>query len=51
MIETESKKHETKNINVSTHNTKYSSLINSAHEINLAVLTFSAVGLAWFLFQ
>ena len=36
-IETETKKHETKNINVSTHNTKTSSLINSAHEINLAV--------------
>ena len=52
-IETESKKHETKNINVSTHNThntKTSSLINSAHEINLAVLTISAAGLAWFLF-
>ena len=53
-IETEIKKHETKNINVSTHNThntKTSSLINSAHEINLAVLTISAAGLAWFLFR
>ena len=53
-IETESKKHETKKINVSTHNThntKTSSLINSAHEINLAVLTISAAGLAWFLFR
>ena len=54
VIETENKKHETKNINVSTHNThntKTSSLINSAHEINLAVLTISAAGLAWFLFR
>ena len=45
---------ETKNINVSTHNThniKTSRLINSAHEINLAVLTISAAGLAWFLFR
>ena len=53
-IETETKNHETKNINVSTHNThkiKTSSLINSAHEINLAVLTISAAGLAWFLFR
>ena len=54
MIETENKKHETKNTNVSTHNThntKTSSLINSAHEINLAVLTISAAVLAWFLFR
>ena len=53
-IETETKNHETKNINVSTHNThkiKTSSLINSAHEINLAVLTISTAGLAWFLFR
>ena len=50
---------ETKNINVSTHNThkintlkiNNKSLINSAHEINLAVLTISAAGLAWFLFR
>ena len=27
------------------------SLMNSAHEINLAVLTISAAGLAWFLFR
>ena len=39
-IETEIKKHETKNINVGTHNTKVSSLINSAHAINPAVLQF-----------
>ena len=54
VIETENKKHENKNINVSTHNThniKTSRLINSAHEINLAVLTISAAGLAWFLFR
>ena len=54
VIETENKKHETKNINVSTHNThniKTSFLINSAHEINLTVLTISAAGLAWFLFR
>ena len=50
-VETESKKHETKNINVSTHITKTSRLINSAHEINLAVSTISAAGLAWFLFR
>ena len=50
-IETETKKHETKNSNASTHNTKTSSLINCAHEINLAVLTISAAGLAWFLFR
>ena len=42
---------QTKNINVSTHNTHNRSLINSAHEINLAVLTISAAGLAWFLFR
>ena len=45
---------ETKNINVSTYNThniKTSRLINSAHEISLAVLTISAAGLAWFLFR
>ena len=47
-IETESKKHETKNSNVGTDNR---SLINSAHEINLAALTISAAGLAWFLFR
>ena len=44
----------TKNINVSTHNThkiKTFRLTNSAHEINLAVLTISAAGLAWFLFR
>ena len=53
VIETESKKHETEHINVGTHNThniKTSKLINSAHEINLAVLTISAADLAWFLF-
>ena len=50
-IETESKKHETTNINVDAHNTKTSSLINSAHEINLTILTISAAGLAWFLFR
>ena len=49
-IETETKKHETE------HTTKIleinnKSLINSAHEINLAVLTISAAGLAWFLFR
>ena len=42
-IETESKKHETEHINVVTHNR---SLINSTHEINLAILTISAAGLA-----
>ena len=45
-IKTESKKHETKNINVDTHNIKTSKLINSAHEINLTVLSISAAGLA-----
>ena len=44
-IETEIKKHETKSI------TKNSSLMNSTHEINLAILTISAAGLAWFLFR
>ena len=47
----DSKKHETKHINVATNNTKTSSLINSAHEINLAILTISAAALVWFLFR
>ena len=49
-IETESKKHETKNI-TKTLKINNRSLINSAHEINLAVLTISAADLAWFLFR
>ena len=49
-IETESKKHETEH---TTKNLKINnkSLRNSAHEINLAVLTISAASLAWFLFR
>ena len=50
-IETEIKKHETKNIYVATNITKTSRLINSTHEINLAVFKISAAGLAWFLFR
>ena len=50
LFETKTRKHETKNI-VCTHITKTSSLINSAHEINLAILTIPDAGLAWFLFQ
>ena len=49
-IETESKKHETKNI-IKTLKINNRSLINSAHEINLAILTISAAGLALFLFR
>ena len=44
-IETESKKHETKTI-TKTLKINNRSLINSVHEINLAVLTISAAGLA-----
>ena len=49
-IETESKKHETEHT-TKTLKINNKSLINSAHEINLAVLTISAAGLAWFLFR
>ena len=49
-IETETKKHETKTI-TKTVEINNRSLMNSAHEINLAVLTISAAGLAWFLFR
>ena len=49
-IETESKKHETKTI-TKTSKINNKSLMNSAHEINLAILTISAAGLAWFLFR
>ena len=50
VIETENKKHETKHT-TKTLKINNKSLINSAHEINLAVLTISAAGLAWFLFR
>ena len=49
-IESESKKHETKHT-TKTLKINNKSLINSAHEINLAILTISAAGLAWFLFR
>ena len=49
-IETENKKHETKNI-TKTLKINNISLTNSAHEINLAVLTISAAGLACFCFD
>ena len=49
-IETESKKHETEHT-TKTLKINNKSLINSVHEINLAVLTISAAGLAWFLFR
>ena len=49
-IETKIKKHETKNI-TKTLKINNRSLINSAHEINLAVLSISAAGLVWFLFR
>ena len=49
-IETEIKKHETEHT-TKTLKINNKSLINSAHEINLAVLTISAAGLAWFLFR
>ena len=49
-IETETKKQETKTI-TKTVEINNRSLMNSAHEINLAVLTISAAGLAWFLFR
>ena len=49
-FETEIKKHETEHT-TKTLKISNKSLINSAHEINLAVLTISAAGLAWFLFR
>ena len=49
-IETESEKYETEHT-TKTLKINNKSLINSAHEINLAVLTISAAGLAWFLFR
>ena len=49
-IETETKKHETEHT-TKTLKIDNKSLINSDHEINLAVLTISAAGLAWFLFR
>ena len=48
-IETESKKHETEHT-TKTLKINKKGLINSAHKINLVVLTISAAGLAWFLF-
>ena len=49
-IETGSRKHETEHT-TKTLKINNKSLINSAHEINRAVLTISAAGLAWFLFR
>ena len=49
-IETKTKKHETEHT-TKTLKIDNKSLINSDHEINLAVLTISAAGLAWFLFR
>ena len=49
-IETKTIKHETKNI-TKTLKIDNRSLINSAHEINMAILIISAAGLAWFLFR
>ena len=49
-IETESKKHETEHT-TKTLKINNKSLINYAREINLAVLTISAAGLAWILFR